>query len=96
MLNIKYKRTTISLPEDLLFELKKKALLERKKIKDLVVEGLSLALKIKIPTSEKNKIASLYGAWSKGKKGTAFVNKIRNSKYDKTRDNYLKKLWRKS
>lgn len=96
MLNSKTTRTTITLPEDLFFELKKKALLERKKIKDIVVESLSLVLKYHITSSNKDGILSYYGAWGKGEKGSEFLKKNRNSKTDQARNSYLKNLWKKS
>lgn len=45
MLNTKYTRTTISLPDELLYEIKKKALNERKTIKEVVQENLSRSLR---------------------------------------------------
>lgn len=100
-------RTTISLPEEILFELKKKALMERKKIKDVIFEGLSFFLryKKKIALSGENwgesddkkyKVDKLFGSWGKGKRGKNFVYNLRKAEVERKRDNYLKNLWKKS
>ncbi len=100
-------RTTISLPEEILFELKKKALMERKKIKDVISEGLSFFLRyntenallkhnLEEPEDKKYKVDKLFGSWGKGKKGGNFVNELRKSRVEKRRDTYLRNLWKKS
>ncbi len=63
MLNTKYTRTTITLPEELLFEIKKKALLEKKTITAVINESLSLSLGKSIPRRKPIDINTLFGAW---------------------------------
>ncbi|MBM3283872.1 hypothetical protein FJY90_06545 [Candidatus Gottesmanbacteria bacterium] len=101
MLNSDYTRTTITLPEELLLEIKKKALEERKKIKDVIIEGLILSLGINVKKFSKNltgsfDINSLFGIWGKGPSGRSFVKKVRYSTTEKAREDYLIKLWKKS
>jgi hypothetical protein len=91
-------RTTISLPEDLLFSLKKKALMERKTIKEIVTEGLSQFIGY---TNNKNSgikpsLSSLFGAWGSGESGLTFMKKVRYGKKDEARASHLAKLWKKS
>lgn len=95
-MDTKYTRTTISLPEELLFEIKKKALMEKKSIKDVISEGLGEYLQIKIPTSSKQTFSSFIGAWGKGESGLKFLKKVRYSRMEKKREQYLAKLWKKS
>ena len=96
-MDTKYTRTTITLPEDLLFEIKKKALLERKTVREIIHESLTSTIKWKANKIKKRKsIMSLCGAFGKGKSGTAFLKEVRYSKKDKERDKYLAKLWKKS
>lgn len=99
----KLARTTVVLPEDLLFEIKKKALMERKSLRQVVVEGLNFYLKQETRVSEegekrtkKYKIDELFGVLGKGEKGIFTVKKLREKKTEEKRENYLKKLWRKS
>ena len=69
MLNTKYVRTTVTLPEELVFELKKRALLTKKTVKDVVTEGLKTYLYTSGLKREETigfDTDSLYGAWGKG------------------------------
>lgn len=91
--NIKYTRTTITVPEDVLFEIKKKALLEKKTAKEIINESLLSFLVSPIKTED---ITSLFGAWGKGESGIKYVNKLREAKIEKKRSKYLKALWKKS
>ncbi len=94
-MNIRYVRTTISLPEDILFEMKKKALMEKRTIKDLISEGLSAYLGKTIGSkSPAKKLTDFFGAWGKGESGLSYVKRIRYSKAEKEREDYLKKLWK--
>ena len=89
-------RTTISLPEDLLYEIKKRALMEKKTVKDIVNEGLSSYLgkeNIVIPPVT---IRSFIGLWGKGETGAKFLKRVRYAKEEKSREKYLAKLWKKS
>lgn len=95
MLNTKYTRTTITLPEELLFEIKKKALIEKKTIKDVVYEGLSNYVKKK-SISPPITISSFIGAWGEGESGLKFVKRMRYGKEEKERERYIAKLWKKS
>lgn len=101
MLTTRDVRTTISMPDDLLFELKKKALLGRKALKDVIIEGLRLYLY----TGSKNTtrglheefdIMSLYGTWGKGRSGKSSVEKMRHGRSENKREEYLRKEWKKS
>lgn len=100
MLNNKLTRTTISIPENLLFEMKKEALMEKKTLTDLISEGLSFYIKFKseFKRFEKNKdtITSLFGAWGKGISGSSAVGELRSGKNEKKRENFLASLWKKS
>lgn len=91
-----YVRTTISLPEELLFEIKKKALMERKTITDVITERLSLSLGKSIPKKKKPDLDSLFGAWGKGETGLQFLKRVRYGKEEKARERYLAKLWKRS
>lgn len=94
-MNTKYVRTTISLPENILFEMKKKALMEKRTIKELISEGLSAYLgKTLISKSPPKKLTDYFGAWGKGESGVSYVRRIRYSKAEKAREDYLKKLWK--
>lgn len=96
MLTPKYTRTTITLPEELLWEIKKKALSEKKPFWRIVVDGLSLYLGVpKKKNLENFDINSLFGSWGKGETGRAFLKRVRNTKKDKAREKYLKNLWKK-
>ncbi|MBI2029857.1 hypothetical protein HYT02_05555 [Candidatus Gottesmanbacteria bacterium] len=94
MLDTKSTRTTITLPEDLLFEIKKRALLEKKTIKEIINESLSSYLGFK--TKSTPSINSLFGAWGKGISGNSYLKKVRYGKTEKEREEYLGKLWKKS
>lgn len=96
MLNSGYTRTTITLPTDLLFEIKKKALVEKKPIKDIVCEGLSNYLGKKPISTPPISISSFIGAWGKGESGSKFLKRVRYGKEEKAREKYLAKLWKKS
>lgn len=99
MLNSDYTRTTITIPEKLLYEIKKKALEERKKIKDVIVEGLISSLGLdtkKLSGKISSDINSLFGAWGKGISGATFIRKSRYGKTEKVRDKYIFSLWKKS
>lgn len=89
-------RTTITLPEDLLFEIKKKALMERKTITEVITENLSLALGKSIPARKPADIKALFGSWGKGESGLRFVKRMRYGKEEKAREKYLDKVWKKS
>ncbi|MBI5452576.1 hypothetical protein HY945_03870 [Candidatus Gottesmanbacteria bacterium] len=96
MLNTKYTRTTITLPEELLFEIKKKALMEKRTIKDIVYEGLTSYIRKKSNPITPLSISSFIGAWGKGESGSEFVKRMRYGKEEKAREKYLAKLWKKS
>ena len=96
MLDTTYTRTTITIPEEILWAIKKKALAERKDIKDVITEGLSLYLGAAIPVKDKTDIASLFGSWKKGEKGINFLKRTRYARKEKEREKYLQKLWKKS
>ena len=91
-----YTRTTITLPEDLLFEIKKRALMEKKTIKDIVYESLSSYVGKKTAIAPPITISSVIGAWGKGESGSKFLKRIRYGKEEKAREKYLAKLWKKS
>lgn len=95
-MDTKYARTTITLPENLLFEIKKKALMERKTIKEVINEGLGEYVQIKTPAARKLTLGTFVGAWGKGESGLKFLKKNRYSKAEKKRETYLSKLWKKS
>jgi hypothetical protein len=98
-MNNKLVRTTISLPDELLYEIKKRALENRKTITETMSEGLSFYLKIysnyNIAT-EHDDISTLFGSWGKGQTGKSIVKKLRSGKKETSRDNSLQKLWKKS
>lgn len=103
MLKSRIVRTTISLPEDLLFEIKKIALVERKTIKEVIGESLRLFLRINTTKSSLDdnaaksyKVDRLFGILGKGESGEFFVRRVRSTKADRQRDSRLKKLWKKS
>jgi len=94
-------RTTITLPNDLMYELKKKALLGRKTLKDVIIEGLGLYLYAGSKSdargiNEEFDITSLFGAWGKGPSGKASVKTMRYGKVEKKRETFLRKEWKKS
>jgi len=91
-----YVRTTISIPEDLLFEVKKKALLERKTIKEVINEGITTYIGKPTSTYKAVNISSFFGSWGKGLSGSNYLEKIRYGKVENTRESYLKKIWKKS
>ncbi|MBI4067527.1 hypothetical protein HY407_04015 [Candidatus Gottesmanbacteria bacterium] len=96
-----YTRTTITLPENLLIEIKKRALEKKKKMKDLIVEGLNIYINMDesdLARQQKNKsdITSLFGVWGKGPKGFTEVEEMRYGKEEKARETNLRKLWKKS
>lgn len=95
-MDTKYTRTTITLPEDLLFEIKKKALIERKTITEVINQSLSLSLGKSIPDKHPVDINSLFGAWGKGESGTKFLKRVRYGKEEKAKEKYLAKLWKRS
>lgn len=92
----KYTRTTITLPENLLFEIKKKALMERKTIKEVINEGLGEYVQIKTPATRELTLSSFFGAWGKGESGLKFLKRVRYPKVENKREQYLAKLWKKS
>lgn len=93
-------RTTITIDEDLLFEIKKKALMERKTIKEVINENLTRMINggcnYKITMKKKQNIMSFWGILGKGKSGTAYLKEVRYSSKERERDKYLEKLWKKS
>ncbi len=95
-MNTKYTRTTITLSDDLLFEIKKKALMEKKTVTEIVNESLSLSLGKSISSKKPIDINSLFGAWGKGESGLKFLKRIRYGKEEKARKEYLAKLWKRS
>lgn len=92
----KYTRTTITIAEELLFEIKKKALVEKKTIREIVEEGLSAYLGREPTFPPSPSISSLFGTWGKGPSGLSFVKKARYGKVEKEREKYLEKSWKKS
>lgn len=95
-------RTTISLPEELLFDLKKKALIERRTLKEVISEGLKIYLDYgigepfnKLVEKETMIVNKLFGSWGRGLGGVAFVKKTRNNPQDRKRENNLKRKWKK-
>ncbi len=95
-MNTKYVRTTISLPEELLFETKKRALIEKKTIKEVVAESLREFLGRELTVKPYRKISDYFGIWKKGESGVKYVNRIRYGKAEKRREKYLESLWKKS
>lgn len=95
-MNTKYTRTTITLPEELLFEIKKKALMEKTTMTEIINKSLSIGLGKSITSSKPVDINSLFGAWGKGESGFKFLKRIRYGKEEKVRERYLAKLWKKS
>lgn len=96
--NTRFTRTTISLPEDILYELKKKALEDRKTITAIVTEGLTLYLKRSpVPTDgkESDNLISYFGSWGKGLSGKTTLKKLRSGAKEIQRDVSLKKSWKK-
>lgn len=92
----KYTRTTITITEELLFEIKKKALMEKKTIREIVEEGLITYLGKEFASSSSSSISSLFGAWGKGETGDSYLKKARYGKVEKKREKYLEKSWKKS
>jgi len=80
MLTNKYTRTTISVPENLLFEIKKKALMEKKTITEVISDNLSLMLGKNIPNRKPIDIEALFGVWGNGVSGTKFLKKVRKAR----------------
>lgn len=95
-MDTKYTRTTITLPEDLLYEIKKKALMEKRTITEVINESLSIGLGKNIPATKPIDINTLFGAWGKGESGLKFLKRIRYGKEEKAREKYLAKLWKRS
>jgi len=95
-MDTKYTRTTITLPEDLLYEIKKRALAQRKTIKKVIQESLSLSLGYDYK-NEKSilPLTSLFGSWGKGETGSQFLKRVRYSKEEKEREIHLEKIWKK-
>ena len=91
-----YVRTTVSLPEEILYEVKKRALMERKTIKEIINEGISKYIGMPITAIPTSNISSLFGSWGKGLSGSNYLKKIRYSQIEKRRESYLKKIWKKS
>lgn len=89
-----YVRTTITLPEELLFEIKKKALMEKKTITEVINEGLNQYLGKKTK-KQPISIMSFIGSWGKGETGAEFLKRVRYSKEEKEREKYLAKLWKR-
>ena len=94
-MDTKYARTTITLPEDLLYEIKKKALAQRKTIKEIIQESLSDSLGYERNEKSVLPLTSLFGTWGKGETGNQFLKRVRHSKEEKEREIYLKKIWKK-
>lgn len=100
MLNTKYIRTTITLPEDILFELKKRAVRNKKTMKQLMTDGLKMYLYTPVQDvktdGSKSDLVSLFGAWGKGESGKKTVARMRLAKEDQQREKYLSTIWKKS
>ena len=100
MLNSKYTRTTITIPEEILWAIKAKALMEKRAFKEVVTDGLRLYLssnkKYIMPEKAEDWVESLFGSWGKGKNGKEFLKEVRYNKKNKKREVYLEKLWKKS
>lgn len=91
-----YARTTISIPEELLYEIKKRALVQRKTITEVISEGLYsfLGYAGKLP-KKRLPLTSLFGAWEKGESGVSYLKRVRYGKANYQRETYLKNAWRK-
>lgn len=94
-------RTTIVLPDDLLFEVKKRALTERKTIKEVLTEGMKWYLRKGYlvddsPERDDQGLLALYGAWGKGPAGKDILKATRYGRKEQKRDAYLNRLWKKS
>lgn len=101
MTTASHARTTIALPDDLLFEVKKRALTERKTMKDVITEGMKWYLrkshlKGDSPQEADQSLLALYGAWGEGPNGQNFLKVTRYSKEERKRDTHLQRLWKKS
>lgn len=99
-MDTKMTRTTITLPEDLLYEMKRKSLTKRRSLKEVLAEGLRFYLRY----SESGMLAkmqggtnltTLFGTWGKGKRGITDLKSLRDLKSDNKRDYYLNSLWKK-
>ena len=70
-MDTQYSRTTIVLPESLLYAIKKKALEEKRTIKDIIIEELSNCLSVPLQDQETEKLEVLArnfvsaGKWNK-------------------------------
>lgn len=96
-MDTRYTRTTITLPKELLYEIKKKALAERKTAKEIINKSLESYLGHKKVHNETSlSLASLFGAWGKGESGNAFLTRVRYGKKDKKREEYVQNLWKRS
>jgi|GEM_PF-4155618 len=98
MTSVKLARTTIRIPENLFFEIKKEAIMEKKTLTDLISEGLSLYIRFRpeLKKFEKGKVTNLFGAWGKGMSGSSTIKKLRTGNKEKERDKFLTGLWSKS
>lgn len=94
MYHTKDARTTITISEDLLFELKKKALNDRKTLTQLINESISRYLGREY--KGKKNIMLLFGSWGKGERGKRFLNRVRYGKNEIKRDTHLQSVWKKS
>lgn len=93
----KYTRTTITIPEELLWAIKKKAWEERRDFKEVVTEGLAVYLTIDSKNAilkgrKKIDINSLFGLWGRGKDGLSFVNDIRYGESEKKKESAVESL----
>ena len=91
-MDTKYVRTTITIPEDLLFDIKKKAAEEKKSFKLTVEEGLKIHVGSRISASSQKDLISYFGAWGKGISGQAFLKKVRYSAKETNRQKYLDQI----
>ncbi|OGG15669.1 hypothetical protein A3D77_01420 [Candidatus Gottesmanbacteria bacterium RIFCSPHIGHO2_02_FULL_39_11] len=89
-------RTTVDLPEDLIFAIKQKALNEKKSLKYIIYQALTTYMKYKEPITSTTSVLSLFGAWGKGEKGIDFLKRVRYSPLEKEREEHLEKQWKKS
>lgn len=96
MLNTTYTRTTITLPTELLFMLKKKALISRKSLTEIVNEGLKNYAGMNYSPSVSKTLMELSGSWKEEISGKSFLKRVRYSNKDKAREKYLSKIWNKS
>lgn len=94
-MDTKYTRTTITLSEELLFEIKKKALMEKKTMTEVINDGLKNYIKLNPSSISPVSITSLVGAWGKGETGLQFLKRVRYGKAEKERERYLAKLWKR-